>query len=56
MGRAAGVPDDVVDADALRAHWRGPSTPDPHSLTLLQAAWLASAGDRVEQPVGRLGQ
>ncbi len=42
----------MVDAAALRAHWAG-EVPDPHSLTLLQAAWLASAGDRVEQPLGR---
>jgi asparagine synthase (glutamine-hydrolysing) len=51
-----GVPVELVDDAALRAHWLGAETPDPHSLTLLQAAWLASAGDRVEQPVGRVGQ
>ncbi|WP_028065230.1 asparagine synthase-related protein [Solirubrobacter soli] len=58
-GRAAappGVPYALVDPGALRAHWLRAETPDPHSLTLLQAAWLASAGDRVEQPAGRLGQ
>jgi asparagine synthase (glutamine-hydrolysing) len=51
-----GVDATLVDAAALRAHWLGASTPDPHSLTLLQALWLRSAGDRVEEPVGRLGQ
>jgi len=45
-----GVPEGVVDVAALRAHW-AQAAPDPHSFTLLQAAWLASAGDRVEQPV-----
>jgi asparagine synthase (glutamine-hydrolysing) len=50
-----GIPDDLVDAAALRAHWQRDETPDPHSLTLLQAVWLASAGDRVQEPVGRLG-
>jgi hypothetical protein len=49
-----GVPEEFVDAAALHAHWRG-EDPDPHSLTLLQAAWLASAGDRVEQPFGPCG-
>ena len=34
-----GVPPAVVDAEALRAHWHGES-PDAHSYTLLQAAWL----------------
>lgn len=48
-----GVPLDLVDAQALRAHWLG-EAPDPHSFTLLQAAWLA--GDRVQEPVGGLGQ
>jgi asparagine synthase (glutamine-hydrolysing) len=51
-----GVDAELVDAAALRAHWLGETTPDPHSLTLLQALWLRSAGDRVEEPVGRLGQ
>ena len=51
----SGVPDELVDPAALRAHWLG-GAPDPHALTLLQAAWLASAGDRVQQPVGALGQ
>jgi asparagine synthase (glutamine-hydrolysing) len=50
-----GIPDDLVDANALRAHWLREETPDPHSLTLLQAVWLASAGDRVQEPIGRLG-
>ena len=35
-----GVPEALVDADALREHWQG-EVPDPHSLTLLQSAWLA---------------
>lgn len=48
----AGVPEALVDIAALRAHWAG-EAPDPHSLTLLQSAWLASAGDRVQQPVAR---
>jgi hypothetical protein len=44
----AGAPAGLVDVAALRRHWLGPA-PDPHALTLLQAAALASAGDRVEQ-------
>lgn len=48
-----GVPPDLVDAAALRAHWTGPA-PDSHSLTLIQSAWLASARDRVDEPCGRL--
>jgi asparagine synthase (glutamine-hydrolysing) len=47
-----GVPDELVDTASLRAHWRA-GEPDPHSFTLLQAAWLASAGDGIEQPLGR---
>ena len=45
----AGVPEGWVDAAALRAHWLGPA-PRAQSFTLLQAAWLASEADRVEQP------
>jgi asparagine synthase (glutamine-hydrolysing) len=47
-----GIPEDLVDAAALRRHWAG--EPDAHSLTLLQAAWLGSAGERGQQPVGHL--
>jgi asparagine synthase (glutamine-hydrolysing) len=43
-----GVPEDVVDVPGLRDHWLG-EAPDSHSLLLMQSAWLASAGDRVEQ-------
>ena len=50
-----GVPEATVDAAALRRHWLS-DTPRAQSLTLLQAAWLASAGDRVEQPSAGLGQ
>ncbi len=39
----AGVPEQVVDASALRRHWHEES-PDAHSYTLLQAVWLASRG------------
>jgi asparagine synthase (glutamine-hydrolysing) len=46
----AGVPSELVDVAALRAHWRA-EAPDPHSLTLLQAAALASAGEGVQQAV-----
>ena len=42
-----GVDTALVDAGALREHWRG-GTPRAQSFTLLQAAWLAS-DDRVEQ-------
>ncbi|MDA0168632.1 asparagine synthase-related protein [Solirubrobacter taibaiensis] len=48
----AGIAETMVDVAALRQHWAG-EVPDPHSLTLLQAAWLASAGDRVEEPLSR---
>ncbi len=37
----AGVPEAIVDAEALRRHWHEDS-PDAHSYTLLQAVWLAS--------------
>ena len=49
-----GVPEALVDAEALRRHWRSGS-PRAQSFSLLQAAWLSSAGDRAEQPVGDLG-
>ena len=39
----SGVPARIVDGEALRAHWHEES-PDAHSYTLLQAAWLASRG------------
>ena len=44
-----GVPPDLVDEAALRAHWLG-ATADSHSLTLMQSVWLASTRDRVAQP------
>jgi hypothetical protein len=54
------VPPTTVDSAALAREWRSPA-PAPHSLTLLQAAWLAreqrangSGGERVEQAVGGL--
>jgi asparagine synthase (glutamine-hydrolysing) len=49
-----GVPLDMVDVGALSKHWSG-ETADPHSLTLMQAAWLTSARERLEQPVGGRG-
>ena len=49
-----GVPAELVDAEALRRHWRS-GTPRAQSFSLLQAAWLTSAGDRAEQPVGDFG-
>jgi hypothetical protein len=49
-----GVPDALVDAEVLRAHWLG-GAPSAQSLTLLQAAWLAS-GERVEQKLDGLGE
>ena len=53
--RGGGVPEDLVDEAALREHWHG-STPDAHSLTLIQAAWLASARDRFHEPSCRVGK
>jgi asparagine synthase (glutamine-hydrolysing) len=48
-----GVPGELVDADALRAHWQT-DAPRAQSFTLLQAAWLASAaGGGVEQSLAR---
>lgn len=45
----AGVPAGLVDAAALREHWLAPA-PRAQSFSLLQAAWLASTGDRVDEP------
>jgi len=45
----AGVPEEWVDTDALARHWRG-QHPSAQSFVLLQAAWLASLPDNVEQP------
>jgi asparagine synthetase B (glutamine-hydrolysing) len=45
-----GVPERLVDPDALRAHWLGPE-PAGQSFSLLQAAWVASAGERGEEPL-----
>jgi hypothetical protein len=44
----AGVPEDLVDVQALREHWLA-GEPRAQSFSLLQAAWLA---DRGQQPVG----
>jgi hypothetical protein len=43
-----GVPAELVDAHALRAHWAG-GAPAAQSFTLLQAIWLAR--ERVQQPL-----
>ena len=43
----AGVPEQLVDREALRRHWLG-AAPSAQSFTLLQAAWLASRQERVE--------
>ena len=48
-GASAGL----VDADALRAHWRG-DAPAAQTFTLLQALWLARDG--LEQPLDALAQ
>jgi hypothetical protein len=46
-----GVPDEVVDAEALRAQWNEVS-PDAHTYTLLQSAWLTSTrSDAARAPV-----
>ena len=50
-----GMPAGLVDDTALAAHWRG-GAPRAQSFTLLQAAWLASAGDRVEQAAAGVGE
>ncbi len=44
-----GVPGDLVDIAALRRHWLG-GKPDSHSLTLMQAAWLAAACREARAP------
>lgn len=44
----AGVPHDLVDVDALRAHW-DTTAPLAQSFTLLQAAWLASSAEALAQ-------
>jgi asparagine synthase (glutamine-hydrolysing) len=51
----AGAPAGIVDAEALRAHWLGPE-PRAQTYLLLQAAWLASGADRVEEPGAGLGE
>ena len=48
-----GAPETLVDAEALRRHWLG-AAPSAQSFTLLQATWLASSREGVEQPVGPL--
>jgi asparagine synthetase B (glutamine-hydrolysing) len=49
----SGLPDGLVDAEALRAHWLG-EAPTAQTFTLLQALWLAR--DDVQQPLGALAQ
>jgi hypothetical protein len=44
-----GVPADVVDEQALAAHWRS-DRPMANSFTLLQASWLSSVQGVEEQP------
>jgi asparagine synthase (glutamine-hydrolysing) len=46
----SGVDRELVDEAALRREWVAPN-PQPRTATLLQAAWLASAGERVQQPL-----
>jgi asparagine synthase (glutamine-hydrolysing) len=48
-----GVPAGLVDERALRKHWLS-EQPDSHSLTLVQSAWLASAGDRLDEARSRV--
>ena len=43
-----GTPEEWVDRDLLARHWRG-AHPSALSFTLMQAAWLASLPDRVQQ-------
>jgi hypothetical protein len=50
-----GAPDGLVDPQALRAHWLRPR-PQAHSFTLLQAAYLASAPERLEHERPGLGE
>ena len=45
-----GVPEDLVDADALREVWSD-EYPDVRTGVLLQAAWLARFVDQPKQPV-----
>jgi hypothetical protein len=40
-----GLDDEVVDVDELRRHWRGDHV-SPATYALLQAAWLATEGER----------
>lgn len=44
----SGVPIEWVDPEELRHHWQG-GAPRAQSATLLQAAWLVSAGDVVQE-------
>ena len=48
-----GVPSELVDVDALYRHWNGPN-PSAQSFTLLQSAWLAGAGHRLQESVDGL--
>ncbi|MDX6409500.1 MAG: hypothetical protein QOE13_2571 [Gaiellaceae bacterium] len=58
-----GADSELVKIDVLRELWRSPEAPNHfRSCTQLQAAWLArhaesrgSAGDRLDEPVSRLG-
>jgi asparagine synthetase B (glutamine-hydrolysing) len=50
-----GVPEELVDRRALREHWRS-DAPLVQSLTMLQAAWLASGVDDLGEPISELGQ
>jgi hypothetical protein len=48
-----GAPAGLVDAEALRAHWRG-GAPAAQTFTLLQALWLARDG--LQQPLDAIAQ
>lgn len=50
-----GVDAQLVDIETLRSMWTS-SDPDARTFTLVQAAWLASAGREPEQPVDRLAE
>jgi asparagine synthase (glutamine-hydrolysing) len=54
-----GVDAELVNPAALAAEWRR-ERPDPRTLTLLQAVWLArnarSAGEAVEQPLAGVAE
>jgi asparagine synthase (glutamine-hydrolysing) len=50
-----GAPADLVDLGRLRAHWAAPN-PRAQSYMLLQAAFLASSPERVEQQCRRVGE